>query len=207
MMTLLEIYHKYWTEDTKELLVQNTDGTLVYIDGYREEDPEGGCMATGTPACLLGRAHTEDGSRSGFWFDTPKGYSDCNAGWRLHTKFRKPIPYQTIQEHHIEKLKGDIRFWKGMFLLIGILALVAHLTGCTKEADLRLYTDCYEYSFEARDHADAGAAVFCGKVLGFRAENVEIIHCLIGTKEFEDIEVQVSMGSRAIYTPSCRKEP
>ena len=75
-MTLKEIWDKYSRLDLSYLIVTDQKGTRVFIQGYREPDSDGGCMAQGEPGCLYGK--TEDGKS---WWNAPAGRDENVAEW------------------------------------------------------------------------------------------------------------------------------
>lgn len=74
------IHHK---ETTHYLLIKNlTNGKMAIIDGLRPEDPEGGCMATGTIEAIYGRTFDDKGETR-YWYHSPYDLPTLDENWIL----------------------------------------------------------------------------------------------------------------------------
>jgi hypothetical protein len=126
----------------------NNSDRIALIEGMRPEDPEGGCMADGTPACLFGRERSS--GQDQFWWDAPFGLDPDDDIWEFVTRTVKDelfdkrellevkINGKSIDEHHIDKLKNDVWFYKILALFFMIMSLIIFLSSCSAAGDLRM---------------------------------------------------------------------
>jgi hypothetical protein len=77
LLTLKQIWDKFSHPRFSFLIAKDREGNLTRIEGYREEDPTGGCQATGTPGCIYGSS-----ANSGEpWWNYPKPKDADLAEW------------------------------------------------------------------------------------------------------------------------------
>lgn len=74
--TLENIWHKFSRPTISYLVVQDREGKREYIDGFRPEDRDSGCMATGTSSAVYGRSENGD-----HWFHSPKTKEPGKPEW------------------------------------------------------------------------------------------------------------------------------
>lgn len=90
--TLLQIWNTYSRPIYSYLICEDEDGRKVYIEGLRPEDPEGGCMATGTPAALYGS--TPDGHH---WWHYPNFKESDKDEWEFIAGYTERFYVQEIE--------------------------------------------------------------------------------------------------------------
>lgn len=94
--TLENIWHKFSCPTTSYLIVQDRKGRKEYIDGFRPEDPDGGCMATGTSSAVYGHSENEE-----YWFHSPKNKEAGKSEWAFIESYEENFIFvNTAQVHY-----------------------------------------------------------------------------------------------------------
>jgi hypothetical protein len=106
--TLYQIWKQFSHPTFSYLIVKDDKGNEVFIDGYQPPDPDGGCMATGTPGGIFGR--TPSGQ---YWFNYPTNGDENDSVWTFVKGFGQDFYVRIFETNEV--LRGieevDNGYW------------------------------------------------------------------------------------------------